>query len=75
MNDRVLIDYSNHAGIRAMRLVVPKSLFYGLSVFHAEPEKQWFMTAFCVERGSDRTFALKDVHSWTPALDPVAAEA
>lgn len=63
----VLIDYTNHAGERQQRTIVPDMAgnFFGSSPWH--PEEQWLLNAFDVGKGAERTFAMKDIHGWLPA--------
>jgi predicted DNA-binding transcriptional regulator YafY len=63
----VVIDYTNHRGDRSTRRIIPdpdQPLWFGVTEFH--PEYQWLLDAFDVDKGQDRTFAMKDIHSWTP---------
>ncbi len=60
----VVIDYTNYRGERRERLVHPKGIWYGESPHHAHEGEQWFLTAFDVEKGKYRDFAMKDIHSW-----------
>lgn len=59
----VRIDYTNHRGERAERLIVPHRWYWGSSAWHPEP--QWLLDAEDVEKHQDRTFALCCIHSWT----------
>lgn len=67
MKDRhVTIDYTNHAGVRSLRRIMPDTygLQFGSSEWHPEP--QYLLTAHDFDRDDSRTFAVKDIHSWTP---------
>lgn len=50
--------YTNYRGKRSIRVAVPVILQWGSSVWHPRP--QWLMTAFDVDKGAERTFALED---------------
>lgn len=61
----VLIDYTNHAGVRQIREIIPQDwsgLQYGITQWH--PEEQWLLNAYDVGKQAKRTFAMKDVHGW-----------
>jgi hypothetical protein len=58
----VRIDYTNHRGKRAYRLIVPRGIYFGLSEWHPEP--QWLLDAHDFDKGKDRTFALAGIHGW-----------
>lgn len=59
----VTIDYTNYRGERATRRICPESISFQSNHWH--PESQWLLTAFDVEKGANRTFAMKDIHSWS----------
>lgn len=67
MTHGVHVDYTNWRGIRSRRLIYPieKTMRFTATSFH--PEVQWLFDARC--QGELRTFALKDIHSWTPETD------
>lgn len=60
----VEIDYTNHRGERRCRVIWPVALFWGTTRGHSK--RQWFVSAWDVERDTRRDFALKDIHSWQP---------
>lgn len=60
----VLLDYTNHRGERATRIVLPVDLRFGTSPYH--DGAQWFLEAYDVAKGADRSFAMRDIHSWKP---------
>jgi hypothetical protein len=60
----VMIDYVNWRGIRSFRTIIPGTIRFGSTAEHPEP--QWLMEAVDTEKGAARTFAIKDIHSWTP---------
>lgn len=64
-NKVVTIDYTNHRGERATRQIIPRHMWWGNSKYH--PEAQWLLDAFDVEKQAERTFAMKDIHSWSVA--------
>lgn len=69
----VEIDYTNHRGERALRRVMPKQIYFGYSVHH--PGQQWLLDAWDCGKRADRTFAMKDVHSWRPMTPPAGPPA
>lgn len=56
------IDYTNHRGKRSIRRVLPLRIEWGANDWH--PEKQWLLIAFDLDRDGERSFAMKDIHSW-----------
>mgnify|MGYP005864930371 CR=1 FL=1 len=50
--------YTNYRGERSIRTAVPVILSWGQSQWHPRP--QWLMTAFDMDKGAERTFALED---------------
>lgn len=64
MTREVIVDYTNHAGVRAKRRIEPIAFHFKETKWHPEP--QWIVHAFDVEKSVMRFFALKDIHSWTP---------
>lgn len=58
----VEILYTNYRGETARRRIVPGELRYGSTEFHPEP--QWLLDALDVEKGVQRTFAMRDVKEW-----------
>lgn len=61
----VSIDYTNWKGNRAVRRILPRWITFGTTEHHPGPP-QWFIIARDLEKNEDRTFALKDIHSWAP---------
>lgn len=59
----IIIDYTNHAGIRSTRRIRPIQIHFMKNDFHPD-EPQWFLEAFALDRTETRMFAMKDVHSW-----------
>lgn len=64
MIGKVEIDYTNHRGERAVRVVKPLWLKFTSNQWHRKV--QWLMIALDVERNVERSFAIKDIHRWTP---------
>jgi hypothetical protein len=61
----ILIDYTNHAGVRAVREIVPvfeKALRFGATEWH--PDEQWLLDAHDVAKDDMRTFAMAGIHRW-----------
>lgn len=54
----VTLTYTNWRGETAQRTIIPRSIRWGSTEWHPEP--QWLLTAFDVDKGSERDFALKD---------------
>jgi predicted DNA-binding transcriptional regulator YafY len=65
--ETVVIDYTNHRGVRVARTIVPRELRWGTSPWHPEP--QWLLEAYDREKGAVRSFALVGIHSWRPWRD------
>jgi len=59
----VKILYTNYRGETAVRSIIPHKVWFGGTDWH--PGAQWILDAFDVEKGADRSFALKDVKSWS----------
>jgi predicted DNA-binding transcriptional regulator YafY len=62
----VEIDYTNWRGERGKRWIVPNRIAFESSQWH--PEAQWVLHAYDVEKNAERSFAMKDIHDWTPVL-------
>lgn len=60
----VMADYTNYKNERGTRTIVPRRIFFGKTEFHPEP--QWLLEAYDWDKKADRTFAMKDIHSWSP---------
>ena len=63
----VRIDYTNHRGTRSDRVVLPVELRHEATEHH--PERQWLLDAWDLGKRALRTFAMQDVHSWSPASE------
>lgn len=64
LGQNVRIDYTNWRGERSTREIVPIRIVWGSNKWH--PEEQWMLEATDVDKYEFRTFALANVHSWTP---------
>ncbi len=62
---QVIIDYTNHRGVRAERLIEPRTMWFGTSEWH--DGQQWFLNAEDVEKRGVRDFAMRDIHRWRNA--------
>lgn len=59
----VRIVYTNYRGETARREIIPQRVWFGATKWH--PEEQWLLDAFDVEKESARSFALRDIKSYT----------
>lgn len=60
----VEIDYTNHRGERATRVVRPLAFFFKESEYHPGAGAQHLMYAWDTAKQAGRTFVMKDIHSW-----------
>ena len=60
---KVKILYTNYRGETAVRSILPLKIWYGSTDWH--PESQWLLDAIDFEKGANRSFALKDIKSWS----------
>jgi hypothetical protein len=51
--------YTNYRGETAIRKIQPKSIRFGSTEWHPEP--QWLLLALDIEKNADREFALHDM--------------
>lgn len=69
----LVIDYTNHAGKRSFRRIVPLRLWFGFSEFHpAQVDKAWYLKAVDVDRATatedakpedaERDFLVTSIH-------------
>jgi hypothetical protein len=58
----VKIDYTNHRGERAVRVIEPLRWHWGSTQWH--PENQWLLEAYDHKQSSMRDFALSGIHAW-----------
>lgn len=59
---RVQIKYTNWRGEHGERVIIPRSIFFGSTAWHPEP--QWVLEAHDMDKGATRYFALKDIAEW-----------
>lgn len=65
MDNRIVaIDYTNWEGIRSIRYVKPKYIYFGSTKLHKEP--QWLLKGFDLVKQDWRRYTLKEIHSWRP---------
>lgn len=60
-----IIDYTNHEGKRYERRIIPGSISFEETPDHKPA--QWVLRAWDLEKRAQRTFAMKNIHSWRPA--------
>lgn len=70
----VEIDYTNYEGKRSRRIVTPTGRMEFVENKWHKPA-QWIVEAFDHAKGAIRGFALKDIHSTTPADAEAVARA
>lgn len=61
----MVIRYTNYRGVTAIRRIVPRQIHFVSTEWHPDP--QWVMEAFDLERGAERSFAMRDVLDWNAA--------
>lgn len=57
----VALDYTNWKGERSQRRVVPIRIYFGSTEYHTE--EQFLLEALDIDKGTNRTFAMKDIHN------------
>jgi predicted DNA-binding transcriptional regulator YafY len=62
----VTINYTNWQEETEDRHIIPLELFFGKTEWH--PEEQWLLRALDLDKNAERSFALKDIHTWTPGV-------
>lgn len=62
-NKVVSVRYTNWKGQTSQRKIEPIKIFFGSNEFHSED--QWLLKCFDVDKNAERTFAMKDIHSWS----------
>lgn len=67
MNRSVYIDYTNHRGERSIRHILPIAMAFFSNEWH--PEEQWLLISRDIVKDEGRSFAVKDIHRWSP--DPL----
>lgn len=60
---KVKIVYTNYKGETGERHILPKSIYFDSNEWHKEP--QWLLEAYDTEKNAMRTFAMKDIASWS----------
>ena len=68
----VVIRYTNYRGETAVRRIVPIQIHFTSTEWHPEP--QWVMEAFDLDRGAERSFAMKEILDWNISENPVSPE-
>jgi predicted DNA-binding transcriptional regulator YafY len=63
----VVIDYTNWRGERSARQIIPEAHTFRFEDTPYHPGPQWVFDAFDCGKAEVRTFAMKGVHSWSPA--------
>lgn len=63
--------YTNWRGETAWRRIVPRGLRFASTEWHPEP--QWLLDAWDVEKGAERSFALRDVRACRQPGEPLPA--
>ena len=58
----IRIVYTNYRGETARREVVPQRVWFGATEWH--PEEQWLLDAIDIEKGAERSFALRDIQAY-----------
>lgn len=59
---QVSIVYTNYRGETNLRVIEPHRMWYGSTEWH--PEAQWLLDALDVDKGAERTFAMRDIRVW-----------
>lgn len=59
----VKISYTNYRGETGVRRIVPLKVEFLSNAWHKE--KQWCLIAYDLDKQANRTFACKDIHSWS----------
>ncbi len=59
----VTIVYTNYKGVTNVRSIIPIEILFGHTDWHKED--QWLMRAFDIQKNAERTFAVKDIISWS----------
>lgn len=64
----VRVHYTNWRGEKRWRRIIPTRIWFGSTKWHPEP--QWLLDALDLEKGEQRTFAMKEITDWWPrAMD------
>ena len=62
----VTMNYTNWQDETEVRHIIPLELFFGKTEWH--PEEQWLIKAYDLDKKAERSFALKDIHTWKPGI-------
>lgn len=63
LNGVARIDYTNYRGERAIRDIVPIRIVWGSTSLHLD--EQWLLVAMDVAKGTERTFTMATIHSFS----------
>ena len=58
----VMIRYTNYRGQTALRRIIPRAIRFAATEWH--PTEQWLLDAYDLDKGADRSFAMKDILEW-----------
>ena len=58
----IRILYTNYRGETSLRTIVPDKIWFGTTEWH--PGSQWLLDALDLEKGQNRSFAMKDIRAW-----------
>lgn len=59
-NAETVMTYTNYKGETSTRRIIPRTLFYGVTPHHPEP--QWIIYAWDLEKMTERHFALSGIN-------------
>lgn len=62
----VIIDYTNHRGERRERHVIPHPRGFEFTETPDHKPAQWVIRCWDLTKHAQRTFAMKNIHSWRP---------
>ena len=65
----VQIDYTNWEGVRSIRNIKPKFIYFGHTKLHKED--QWILKAYDVDKQDWRRFPLSNIHEWIKPEVPI----
>lgn len=68
--NRVIIDYTNHRGERALRRISPIRLSFWPTGTEHHPAPGWYLEALDLDRNARRVFAMADIHGWVSEVEP-----
>ena len=60
----LVFKYKNWQGETSVRHVIPIKIWYGETQWH--PKKQWLLTAWDMDKGAERSFAIADIIEFFP---------